>query len=152
MFSETRWVSRHLKNCHIRMNISNYADLLKVARQQPEPQRLLFVFTQPERPEGHTAEQARRFQAGKGCVLNAPMSTEKALDELGDFSDLVEESRKTGQYRKIVFVSGLGGRGNVMPSSEDAQEHLKTMIHSIQNGAISNYLAFDPDGNVVRFS
>ena len=134
------------------MNISNYADLLEVARQQPEPQRLLFVFTQPELPEGYTAEQARRFHAGKGGVLTPQMCTDKALDELGDFSALVEESRKTGQDWKIVFVAGLGGRGGVMPSSEDAQEHLKTMIHSIQNGAISNYLAFDRDGNVVRFS
>jgi len=36
------------------MNISNFPDLLNAARQQPEPQRLLFVFTQSELPEGYT--------------------------------------------------------------------------------------------------
>ena len=80
------------------------------------------------------------------------MCTDKALDELSDFSALVEESRKTGQDWKIVFVAGLGGRGGVMPSTEDAQEHLKKMVYSIQNGAISSYLAFDRDGVLVQFS
>lgn len=134
------------------MNITNYADLLNAARQQPEPQRLLFVFTLPEMPEGYTEAQVQSFHAGTGGVLTPQMCTDKALDELGDFSDLVEESRHTGQDWKIVFVACLAGRGGVMPSSEDAQEPLKTMIHSIQNGAISNYLAYDRDGELVLFS
>jgi hypothetical protein len=134
------------------MNISSFADLLNAARQQPEPQRLLFVFTQPELPPDHTAEEARQFQAGKGGVLTPKMVTDKAADELHDFTDLMDESRRTGQDWKIVFVAGLGGRGGMMPSTEDAQEHLKKMVYSIQNGAISSYLAFDRDGVLVQFS
>ena len=134
------------------MNISSFADLLNAARQQPEPQRLLFVFTQPELPPDHTAEEARQFQAGKGGALTPKMVTDKAADELHDFTDLMEESRKTGQDWKIVFVAGLGGHGGVMPSPEEAQEPLKTMISSIQNGAFSKYLAFDRNGELVQFS
>jgi hypothetical protein len=134
------------------MNISNYADLLEAARQQPEPQRLLFVFTRPELPEGATEAQKQAFQAGKGGVLTAQMCTDKALDELGDFADLVKESRRMGQDWKIVFVAGLGGHGGVMPSTEAAQEPLKTMISSIQNGEFSKYLAFNQDGDLVQFS
>ncbi|KVW95851.1 hypothetical protein [Thiobacillus denitrificans] len=134
------------------MNISNYADLLTTARQQPEPQRLLFVFTQPELPEGHTAAQNQGFHAGTGGVLTPQMCTDKALDELGDFSDLVEESRQMGQDWKIVFVACLAGRAGVMPSTEEAQAHLKTMVNSIQNGTISKYLAYDRDGDLVQFS
>lgn len=134
------------------MNISNYADLLKAAKQQPEPQRLLFVFTQPELPEGYTEAQNRDFEAGTGGILTPQMCTDKALDELGDFSDLVKESRQMGQDWKIVFVAGLPGRAGVMPSTEEAQEPLKTMINSIQNGAISKYLAFDQDGDLVQIS
>lgn len=80
------------------------------------------------------------------------MCTDKALDELGDFSDLVEESRKTGLDWKIVFVACLAGRAGVMPSTEDAQTPLKNMVDSIPNGAVSRYLAYDSDGNQVRFS
>jgi len=134
------------------MNISNYADLLKAARRQPEPQRLLFVFTKPELPDGYTEAQNRDFQAGTGGVLTPQMCTDKALDELGDFSDLVKESRQMGQDWKIVFVASLAGHAGVMPSTEEAQEHLKTMVHSIQNGAISKYLAYGRDGELVRIS
>ena len=134
------------------MNISSYEDLLKAAKQQPEPQRLLFVFTQPELPEGYTQVQIDRFHAGKGGVLTPKMCTDKALDELGDFSDLVTESRQTGQDWKIVFVACLAGRAGVMPSTEEAQEPLKKMVDAINNGAISHYLAYDQDGNQVQFS
>jgi len=134
------------------MNISSYADLLEAAKQQPEPQRLLFVFTQPELPEGYTEVQIQRFHAGQGGVLTPKVCTDRALDELGDFSDLVADSLQTGQDWKIVFVACLGGRGGVMPSSEEAREPLTKMVESIQNGAISNYLAYDRDGNQVRFS
>ena len=134
------------------MNISSYEDLLKAAKQQPEPQRFLFVFTQPELPEGYTKAQIERFHAGQGGVLTPKMVTDKALDELGDFSDLVEESRQTGQDWKIVFVACLSGRAGVMPSSEEAQEPLKKMVDAINNGAISPYLAYDRDGNQIQFS
>ncbi len=134
------------------MNIASFSDLLEAARQQPDPQRLLFVFTQPELPPEHTAEEARQFRAGKGGVLTPRMCVDKAADELRDFSALVEESGRTGQDWTIVFVAGLGGRGETRPSSEDAQEPLKRMIASIQDGRVESYLAFDRSGNLVRFS
>jgi hypothetical protein len=134
------------------MNISNYADLLTAARQQPEPQRVLFVFTQPELPEGYTAAQNKDFQDGTGGVLTPQMCTDKALDELGDFADLVEESRHMGQDWKIVFVACLAGHAGVMPSSEEAQAHLKTMVNPLHIGASTKYLAYARDGELVQFS
>lgn len=134
------------------MDITNYSDLLNAARQQPEPQRLLFVFTQPELPDGYTEAQKQDFQAGKGGVLTPKMCTDKALDELGDFSDLVAESHQMGQDWKIVFIACLAGSAGAMPSTEEAQTHLTTMVNSIQNGVISKYLACDQDGNLVQFS
>jgi hypothetical protein len=134
------------------MQITNYADLLNAARQQPEPQRLLFVFTQPELPDGYTEAQNRDFQNGTGGVLTPKMCTDKALDELGDFSDLVAESRQMGQDWRIVFIACLPGHAGRMPSTEEAQDHLTAMVNSIQNGAISKYLACDLDGNMIQFS
>lgn len=134
------------------MDMTNYADLLNAARQQPEPQRLLFVFTQSELPDGYTDDQNQDFLAGTGGVLAPKMCTDKALDELGDFSDLVAESRQMGQDWKIVFIACLAGRAGAMPSTEEAQTHLTAMVNSIQNGAIANYLACDQDGNLIQFS
>ncbi|MBZ0106319.1 MAG: ribonucleotide reductase subunit alpha [Sulfuricella denitrificans] len=134
------------------MNISSYEDLLNAARQQSEPQRFLFVFTQSELPPGYAEEQVQRFHEGRGGVLTPKMVTDKALDELGNFSDLVAESRQTEQEWKVVFVACLAGRDGMMPTSEEAQEPLKKMVESINNGAVSNYLAYDVDGNQLQFS
>ncbi|MDD5240996.1 MAG: ribonucleotide reductase subunit alpha [Sulfuricella sp.] len=134
------------------MNISSYEELLEAARQQPEPQRFLFVFTIPELPEGYTEVQIQRFHAGQGGVLTPKVCTDKAQDELGSFADLVEESRQTGQDWKIVFVACLSGRGGVMPTSEEAQKPLKDMEEAINNGAVSPFLAYDREGNQVQFS
>ncbi|HUX30700.1 MAG TPA: ribonucleotide reductase subunit alpha [Thiobacillus sp.] len=134
------------------MDMTHYSDLLNAARQQSEPQRLLFVFTQPELPDGYTDAKNQDFHAGTGGVLTPKMCTDKALDEPGDFSDLVAESHQMGQDWKIVFIACLAGRAGAMPSTEEAQTHLTTMVNSIQNGVISKYLAYDQDGNLVRFS
>lgn len=47
------------------MDISSFDDLLRAAQQQPEPQRLLFVFASADLPDHSTPEQRARFQAGQ---------------------------------------------------------------------------------------
>ncbi|MEO8923737.1 MAG: ribonucleotide reductase subunit alpha, partial [Caldimonas sp.] len=41
------------------MSISSFDDLLRAAREQPEPQRLLFVFAGAELPDDSSAVQQR---------------------------------------------------------------------------------------------
>ena len=48
------------------MSISCFDDLLRAAREQHEPQRLLFVFANSVLPDDSTPEQRARFQAGEG--------------------------------------------------------------------------------------
>ena len=88
------------------MNIATFDDLLRAARQQPEPQRLLFVFARAELPDDSTPEQRLRFAAGEGGTLAPLMCVDKSPDELGTFADLVEESRELGQAWTLVFVAG----------------------------------------------
>jgi hypothetical protein len=63
------------------MNISSFEDLLHAARQQPEPQRLLFVFADVELPDDSTAEQRARFQAGEGGTFVPLMSVSHASSD-----------------------------------------------------------------------
>ena len=56
------------------VEISSFDDLLRAARSQPEPQRLLFVFAGAELPEDCTPEQRARFEAGQGGALTPMMS------------------------------------------------------------------------------
>jgi hypothetical protein len=134
------------------INISNYESLLISAAQQPEPQRLLFVFAKSELPEDHSEAEAQSFFSGQGGSLNPVMYVDKTLNELGSFSDLVTESKQMGQHWHIVFVAALAGRNSALPSSAEAQAALDMMVKSVQQGIVSNFLAYDRDGIPVHFA
>ena len=134
------------------MNISNFDDLLRAARAQPETQRLLFVFAQAVLPDDSTPEQRTRFEAGEGGALVPLMSVDKAPEDLGTFSALVDESRQFGHDWAIVFVASLPGRGGRAPTSAEADQSLQRMIESIKSGSIGSYLPFDRLGESVLLS
>ncbi len=129
------------------MSISSFEDLLVAARQQPEPQRLLFVFADVELPEDSTPEQCARFQAGEGGSLVPLMSVDKSPEELSTFAALVEESRRFGRDWAVVFVAGLPGRGGRAPTAAEADQSLQRMIGAIKTGAFGSLMPFDRQGN-----
>jgi hypothetical protein len=134
------------------MNISSFDDLLSAARNQPEPQRLLFVFAHAELPDDSTEEQRAAFQAGQGGALIPLMSVDKSPDELDTFATLVEESRRFGGDWKILFVAGLSGRDGRAPSSAEAEQSLQRMIEAIKTGAFGSFMPFDRQGQPMRIN
>ncbi len=132
-------------------SINTFDDLLSAARQQPEPQRLLFVFAGAELPGDSTPEQRRRFEAGAGGALVPLMCVDKTPDELGKFAALVAESRLMGPGWTIVFVASLSGRGGRAPTREDAEAPLQGMVESIKAGSHGSYIPFDRNGRPVLF-
>jgi hypothetical protein len=128
------------------MNITNFDDLLRAARAQPEPQRLLFVFANADLPENSTPEQRARFQAGEGGVLIPQMSVDKNPEELDTFAALVEEASQFGQDWAVVFVAGLSGRDGRPPTSMEADQSLQRMIDAIKTGAFGAFMPFDRSG------
>lgn len=134
------------------INITDYESLLLAAKNQPEPQRLLFVFLRASLPTDHKSEQATRFHSGQGGHLQAVMCVDKTLDELGSFADLVTESERMEQDWQIVLVACLSGQNGMLPSSDDATQPLTTMFQTVENGGdLSNYMAFDRQGTPVQF-
>lgn len=134
------------------MDISSFDDLLRAARAQPEPQRLLFVFAAAELPEDSTSEQRARFAAGEGGTLVPLMSVDKDPDDLSDFAGLVEESREFPGDWSLVFVAGLPGSGGCAPTSEEADRSLQRMIESVKTGSFGAYIPFDRQGRPVLFA
>jgi hypothetical protein len=132
-------------------SISGFDDLLCAAREQPEPQRLLFVFTGAELPDECTPEQRLRFAAGAGGALVPLMCVDKSPDELETFAALVEESRGSGTDWAIVFVAGLAGRGGRAPTSNDADAPLQRMVDAIKAGTHGSFIPFDRNGQPVMF-
>ncbi|SAL83235.1 hypothetical protein AWB68_06828 [Caballeronia choica] len=131
------------------MSISSFDELVRAARQQAEPQRLLFVFTTVELPEDCTPEQRTRFDAGEGGALTPVMCLDKTLEELGTFDDLLEESRQILQAWTIVFVAALSGKDGRAPKTEDAEAPLNKMVESIKAGSIGMFIPFDTHGQPV---
>lgn len=133
------------------MNIKNFDDLLRAAREQPQPQRLLFVFADAELPDDSTPAQRADFQAGQGGALMPLMSVDKAPEELHTFAALVEESRAFGQAWAVVFVAGLSGRDGRAPTSDEAEQSLQRMIEAIKTGAFGSFMPFDRHGQPILF-
>ncbi len=134
------------------MKITNYETLLEVAKSQPEPQRFLFVFLRVTLPENPSEEESRRFQAGEGGQLEPVICVDKDLNELVSFADLVEESTRLGQDWHMVLIAVLAGKNGVAPDSEAAEEPLKEMVHTVQQGGdLSSFLMFDREGNPIIF-
>lgn len=135
------------------IEITDYQSLLIVGRQQTELQRFLFVFLQAVLPDDASDEDKQRFQNGQGGELKAIMCVDKNLDELSTFTELVSESKQMAQEWNLVLVACLSGKNGNNPTAEEAEEPLKIMVQSIQNGTdLSKYLAFDKQGNLLQFT
>ena len=132
------------------MNIASFEDLLNAARQQSQPQRLLFVFAGAELPDDATAEQRAAFAEGHGGALAPLMCADKAPEELTSFKSLVDESAQFGSAWAIVFVAAMSGQGGVEPTSAQAEAPLQKMVEAIKAGQIGAYLPFDREGLPVN--
>ncbi|MEW9900785.1 ribonucleotide reductase subunit alpha [Chitinivorax sp. PXF-14] len=133
------------------MDITSYTDFIDAARQQPEPQRLLFVFAAAELPENANADQQAGFASGQGGSLAPVMCVDKLPGELGGFAELVAESQHMGKHWDVVFAASLSGKGGVAPDSAAADQPFNMMIESIRQGNLSRFLAFDRDGALLQF-
>ena len=133
------------------MEISSFKDLLVMAKQQSQAQRLLFMFAQAELPSGNAVAQKAAFEHQQGGELRAVMCVDKLPEELADFESLVAESKHTGKDWCLVFVTTMSGKDGIAPSNEDASRPLDMMVESLRNGNIGNYLAFNRDGDLVQF-
>ncbi len=132
------------------MSLESFSDLLNAARQQPQPQRLLFVFAGAELPDDASPEQRAAFAAGQGGALAPLMCADKVPDELAGFEALVSESEQFGQAWAIVFVAAMSGQGGVAPTSAQAEAPLQKMVEAIKAGQIGAYLPFNREGQAVN--
>lgn len=135
------------------MEIASFDDLLSAARQQPEPQRLLFVFAAAELPDDATPAQRLRFESGQGGALVPLMCVDKTPQELASFDALVEEARQftaPGHDWAMVFAAAMSGTLNKAPTSADAEAPLQRMVDAIKQGAHGAYIPFDRQGQPVR--
>lgn len=123
------------------MSITDYASLVASARQQEQPQRLLFTFTRAEAEPG-----------GLGKSLTPVLCADKLPEELKSFEALLEESTQMPAHWDVVFVAGLAGSNGQPPAPQQCEAPLRSMVKAIEEGRIASLLAFDRSGDLLRFA
>ncbi len=132
------------------MTLHHFADLLAMAKQQQEPQRLLLVFSSAELPVDADAEQKDAFARGEGGALAPVLCVDKRPEDIHSFEDLVAESSLTGLHWDILFVAAMSGRAGVAPNEDEALQPLKMMVEAVKGGRIGQFAAIDRHGSLVE--
>jgi hypothetical protein len=127
------------------MNIEHFDDLLAMARQQPEPQHLLMVFTTAECEPDATPEQRASHAAGEGGVLRPLMCVDKNPAELKDFRALAAEAREAGPAWQLMFTAALAGR----TTASEIKRMLELLVKRVETGEFGGLLPFNVDGEAV---
>src|SRR5690554_1905127 len=130
--------------------LSSFDDFLKAAKEQDEPQRLLFVFTRTEMPEKATEEQRDRFTQGEGGNLDPILCVNKLPEEVASLEALIKESEETGLTWDIAFAAGMSGLLGHAPTTEQAEQPLTMMVESIKGGTVANFIAFNREGELLQ--
>lgn len=124
-----------------------YEELLAMAANQDQPQRLLFLFA---KPEGHNPKKSKKHQKGH---INPIMCVDKLPEEVTSFDALVTEADSIDKEWHFVFISGLSGENNTPPSSDDAEPYLNKMTNDLVTGQnISRYLVLDRHGQPIEMT
>ena len=134
------------------MNILHYDDLLRAARQQPEPQRLLFVFAQVELPEDSSAQERERFEAGEGGALVPRLCVAKSPEEGASFAALCGEADGLDAQWSLVVSAALSGQRGQQPGDQAVDQALEQLVGRVQAGALDGLLVFDRRGEALRLS
>ena len=129
-----------------------FTQLLQAARQQAQPQRLLFVFTQRELPADASAEQKESFARGGGGALEPLACVDKSPHELTDFAALLAESRRSCPPWDVVFIAALSGANAQPPAAPTVSEALKRMVAAVQSGHVGSFLALDAAGDALTLT
>ena len=128
-----------------------FDQLLQAAVEQPEPQRLLFVFANAELPDDATADQRERFERGQGGTLTPAMCVDKAPGELSGFAALIAESRRAGPPWQVVFAAGLSGSNGKAPTEGQVDKAMEALVERVRTGQLNGLMALNEAGEALEF-
>lgn len=113
------------------MQITNFNDLLIAAKQEPIPQRFLFLFA-----KATSLKNGVKSHHNSGTIAPV-MCVDKTVDELTTLSALVKEADSISDKWDFVFIGCLNAHTDVEP-------HLTKMSNDVANGNdLSRYIILD---------
>ena len=129
--------------------MQTFDEFLAMARQQPEPQRLLLVFAKAELEVDASPAERAAFERGEGGALSPAVCVDRTAQEVASFGSLLEESAQAIEHWDILFVATMDGRGGHVPNSDEAVQPLRMMVEQIKGGRVSQLLVVDRSGSLV---
>jgi len=117
--------------------ISSFSELLNVANEQKEPQRLLLLLAKTE------SKKKKKKHHQKGTITPV-MCVDKLPEEIKDFQSFVEEADQITKDWDVIIIAGLSGQNGKPPSTEEADPYLNQMTNALASGQdLSQYVIFD---------
>lgn len=125
--------------------INKFEDLLSYANEQEDAQRLLFLFAKTNE------SRKSRKRDEKSGTLDAVMCVDKLPEEIKDFEHLSLEADSVSKGWDLVLVAGLSGKGDVPPTSDEAEPYLNQMANDLASGQnIARYVVFDRSNQALN--
>jgi hypothetical protein len=125
--------------------ISMFSDLLEMSNEQPDPQRLLFLFASTE-----TTKKSKKRDDKKGTI-EPTMVVDMLPEELSTFDALKIQADTISKEWDFVFIASLSGNNRIPPTSKDAQPFLDQMTDDVMTGKnINRYVVFDRKENPIE--
>ena len=124
--------------------ISSFEQLIDVANQQQDAQRLLMLFAKAE------AEDCQQNDGQQRGSIAPVMCVDKLPQEISSFDALKSEADNINSDWNFILIAGLTGKGATPPSSEEADSYLNKMVNDVSSGQdLSAYVIFDRDKNPI---
>ncbi len=122
--------------------ISNFDALLKAAKEQDDPQRLLLLFAKAD------STGTKKKKKEKRGTLTPVMCVDKLPEEIESFKALVKEADSIEKGWDFLITSSLSGKDGVAATTEEAEPYLNRMTNGLAAGQdLSQYIIFDRDNH-----
>ncbi len=122
---------------------SNFKKMIDAAEAQEQPQRILIMLAKSE-----VAENDK--EKGMSGTITPVICVDKTPDEITSFEDFIKEADSINSDWDMMFIAGLAGENNEMPTPEDADPILNNMVNNLMSGQdLSRYLVLDRNDDPV---
>ena len=107
-----------------------------VETAKSESQRLLIMLAQ--------SDIETDDEEGMSGTITPVICVDKTADEITTFEDFIAEADAIDSGWDMMFIAGLAGKNNEMPTPEEADPILNKMVNDVMNGQdLSQYLILD---------
>lgn len=111
--------------------------MVDAAEAQDQPQRLLIMLAKSE-------VESDDIDTGTSGTITPVICVDKTPDEITTFEDFVAEADSINADWDMMFIAGLSGENNEMPTPEEADPVLNKMVNDLMSGQdLSRYLVLD---------